>query len=457
MSQANRLSALDASFINLERNEMPMHIGGMEIMAGPAPNFAEFREMLAAKLDRIPRYRQRVKEVPLGLGLPVWVDDQHFNLDYHVRHVALPTPGDERQLEVLAARLMDHRLDLSRPLWEIWLIEGLEDGRWALLNKAHHAMMDGQTGRNVMEILLDSDSSTPDLFGSSWEPTPEPNQASMVGSAVLDSVTDPLRTVETVAKTLGSPRDFMQEAVSRTVGSLNSGGRLVHTEDFLTGPVGPHRRWRWERLSLAEIKTAKDKHEATVNDVLLSLVSAGLRELFLSRDMPLPISASVRTMVPVSMRAADDDSAGNVVAAVFVDLPVGEDSAVRRLYSVHQQMDYVKRTGQALSAPTILALAPFVPPGLIAAGGRLGAKLPQRAVGTVTTNVPGPQHPLYLMGREVLAVIPFVPLGPRVQVAFAMTSYNGFVWMGITADWDEFPDVAEIQVGVRQGMAELLP
>lgn len=272
----------------------------------------------------------------------------------------------------------------------------------------------------------------------------------------MDSVTDPLHTVETVAKTLGSPREFVNEAVSRTVGSVNSGGRLVHTEDYLTGPVGPHRRWRWERLSLPEVKTAKNTHGGTVNDVLLSLVSAGLRELFLSRGLPLSLSASVRTMVPVSMRAPGDDSSGNVVAAVFVDLPVGEESATGRLRSVHEQMDYVKRTGQALSAPTILALAPFVPPGLIAAGGRLGAKLPQRAVGTVTTNVPGPQHPLYLMGREVLAVIPFVPLGPRVQVAFAMTSYNGFVWIGVTADWDEFPDVEVIQTGIRDGMSELL-
>ena len=456
MSQENRLSALDASFINLERDEMPMHIGSLEVLAGPAPGFSEFCEMLESKLDQIPRYRQRVKEVPLGLGLPVWVDDQHFNLSYHVRHVALPSPGDELQLEVLAARLMDHRLDLSRPLWEMWIIEGLADGRWALLNKAHHAMMDGQTGRNVMEILLDAQPDTPDLFGSTWQPTPEPNTASMMSSAVVDSVTDPLHTVETVARTLGSPKDFMTEAVNRTVGSVNSGGQLVHTEDYLTGPVGPHRRWRWERLSLPEIKEAKNTHGGTVNDVLLSLVASGLRELFLSRGLPLPLSASVRTMVPVSMRAPGDDSGGNIVAAVFADLPVGEESAKQRLHSVHEQMDHVKRTGQALSAPTILALAPFVPPGLLAAGGRLGAKLPQRAVGTVTTNVPGPQQPLYLMGREVLAVIPFVPLGPRVQVAFAMTSYNGSVWMGITADWDEFPDVAQIQTGVREAMAALL-
>jgi len=449
------MSALDASFLHLERGEMPMHMAAMLVFEGPAPDYDEFREAVHVRLDRIPRYRQRVREIPMQLNTPVWIDDAYFNLDYHLRHVALPKPGDEEQLRALTSRILGQRIDMSRPLWEMWLIEGLRDGRWAMLSKVHHAMVDGQSGRDMMEMLLEADREAPDPLADDWVPVAEPGDAELLGSAVAETVIDPLKTVERVATSLSAPKEFAGQAVARAAGALKSGARLAHTEDFLVGKVGPHRRWTWVELDLATIKDIKNTLGGTVNDVLLSAIAGGFRGLLLERGEGLEPDAIIRTMVPISVRVGGDVSGGNQVAAIFTDLPVGLPDPVARLQFVMDEMDHVKHSGEVLSVPTILSAAPFVPPALLAAAGRAAARLPQRSVGTVTTNIPGPQFPLYFIGREMLGMVPFVPLGPGVRAAVAMMSYNGGVWCGITADYDAVPDVQQIAEGIAATVAEL--
>ena len=450
-----RLSALDATFLNLERDEMPMHVAGLLTFEGPVPTLAELSRHVQSRLDLIPRYRQRVREVPLRLGNPVWLDDPHFNIDYHLRHVALPPPGSTEQLSTMVSRVLDNRLDLTRPLWELWLIQGLEGDRWALLSKAHHAMIDGIAGRDIIEILLEDQPDHREGLIPDWQPAPEPGRRAVVASAITDSVSDPARTVEHLLTSISRPKELVRRSASSIVGTARSGKRLVHTEDFFTGPVGPHRRWSWLGLDLERIKRLKNFHASTVNDVLLAGITGGLRALLNARGEVLRPDAAVRTMVPVSMRPPGDDSAGNQVAALFVDLPVGQNDPRQWLVTLHSEMDRAKHSGEVLSVPTLLSAAPFVPAGLLAAGGRVAARMPQHSVGTVTTNVPGAQHPLYLMGRRLLETIPFVPLGPRVQIAFAMMSYNGGVWCGVTADYDAVPDVDLVIEGIGESITGL--
>jgi diacylglycerol O-acyltransferase / wax synthase len=453
--QQDRMSALDATFLHLERGEMPMHVAALLVFEGPAPDYDEWREAVSLRLDRLPRYRQRVREIPMQLNTPVWVDDAYFNLDYHLRHVALPRPGDEAQLRVLSSRLLGQRIDMSRPLWEMWLIDGLTDGRWALLSKVHHAMVDGESGRDMLELLLETRRDAPDPEAREWSPAEPPGDAALLGSAVAETVIDPLRTVERVATSLTAPKEFAEQAVARAAGTLRVGSQMAHTEDFLMGKVGPHRRWTWVELDLATVKDIKDTFGGTVNDVLLSAIAGGFRGLLLERGEELATEATIRTMVPVSIRRPGDAGGGNLVSAIFTDLPVGLPDAVERLAYVTSAMQRVKRSPDALSVPTIVGAAPFVPPALLAAAGRVAARVPQRSVATVTTNVPGPQYPLYFMGRQLMGLIPFVPLGPSVRSAVAMMSYNGGVWCGITADYDTVPDIEQIGEGIEASVAEL--
>jgi WS/DGAT/MGAT family acyltransferase len=432
-----------------------MHIGSLLIFEGPAPDFEDFRTEFENRLNEIPRYKQRVVDVPFHLSNPVWVDDQHFNLDYHVRHAAVPPPGDKVCLSALSARIMSNRLDLSRPLWELWFIEGLDHNRWAILNKVHHSMVDGASGANLLEIMLETTASGRASVAPDWTPSPEPDTTQLIRSAVIDSAVDPVVTIERAMGALAIPKEFAQQAASRVVGTLRSGRSLINTEDYFVGHVGPHRQWQWLTTDLDRVKSIKNKHGCTVNDVLLASVAGGYRTLLLGRG-ELPTDATVRTLVPVSMRNPGDETGGNQVAGVFADLPVGEPDPLKRLKSVHAQMDKVKKSGQALSAPTLIAAAPFVPQALIAAGTELVARLPQRSVASTTTNVPGPQHPLYLLGRQLTAMIPFVPLGPQTQLAVAMASYHGTLSYGITGDFDAVPDLDLVITGIEDSLAKLI-
>lgn len=452
----DRLTPLDDLFVALERDELPMHIGSLLIFDGPAPVYDDVLASMAGRMHRIPRYRQRLREVPLSLGLPVWQDDPHFTLPYHVRHTAVPQPGGHAELRTLAGRLLSQRLDLSRPLWEMWLIEGLADGQFAVLNKVHHAMIDGLSGADLTEVLLDADPDAVIEEPLDWTPMPEASAISMMTSGVLDSVRDPVRTARTLADGLQQrPREFARSATAAMVGTVKFGQELAHTEDHLIGSPGPHRRWDWAVGDLAEVKRIKNSLGGTVNDVILTAVAGGFRSFLLHRGSDLAPDASVRTMVPVSTRPPEGQKGGNAVAALFADLPVGIATAPAALEAMKEQMADVKSSGLLEGTDALVEGAIFIPPMLWAAAGRLASHARQPSVATITTNVPGPQQELYLLGRPLRTLLPYVPLGMNQLITVAIFSYNGGITCGITADYDRVPDVDVLASGIESTLAEL--
>ncbi len=452
---SDRLSTLDYSFLSLERGELPMHMGSLMVFEGPAPTYEDFREAIANRLDLLPRYRQRVREVPLQLNAPIWVDDPHFQLDYHLRHIALPPPGGEEQLQAITSQLLDQRLDLSRPLWEAWLIVGIDGDNWAVLNKTHHAMVDGLGGTDMIEAIMDPEPGNTEPKPSDWLPKSEPGNSSLLTAALTDLIKEPIRTIEQVGEATRAPRRAAAATAAQLAGTVRAGDKLLHTEDFLIGPVGPHRRWTWVEMDLDTVKGVKNRFGGTVNDVLLTATTGGFRALLLERGEELASDATIRTMIPVSVRQGDKSGGGNAVSAVFTDLPVGEPDPIAVLNVIRADMEHLKRSPEALAVPALLNASTFVSPGLLSAAGRLAARVPQRSVGTVTTNIPGPQHPLYFMGRLMTGLVPFVPLGPRIRVAVALMSYNGGVWAGINADYDAVPDVEQVPEGMVATLSDL--
>lgn len=451
---ADRLSPLDTTFLLLERDGQPMHIGGLMVFEGPAPKYEQLCEYLDSRLDEVPRYRQRVQSVPLHIGQPIWVDDENFELEFHVRHTAVPKPGRPAQLERLASRLLSQRIDLDRPMWEIWLVEGLAKGRWALINKAHHAMIDGLSGHDIMEVILDTDPDGRENPPSDWQPQPSPGTVGLLTDAVVDSVKRPGEHLTQMARRVGNPREFAEHVAVRMVGSTSVGSRLLSTDSTLGGQIGPHRRWGWVEGDLATIKAVKNEFGGTVNDVILTAVTGGFRELLASRGIDMrPLE--IQSMIPVSMRKPGDPSGGNEVSAMFAQLPIGVEDPVDRLHAMTRQMDRVKKSGAPLTVDSIIGMADFVPPMLFAAAGRVAGQINLRAFDTVTTNVPGPQFPLFMLGRRLETLIPFVPLGPGLRISTAIASYNGTINFGVTADYDSVRDLPVFLDGIRRTLAEL--
>ncbi len=449
------LTPLDDLFVVLERDTLPMHIGGLLIFEGVAPDYQEFVEFLAGRLDRIPRYRQVISRLPLDLGPPAWLDDQHFHLRYHVRHTALPSPGTDEQLRTLTGRILSLRLDLSRSPWETWLVEGLTGNRFAIVNKVHHAMVDGLSGADLVEVLLDQNPTKPPTAISQWEPQPWPSTSSRVAHSVAAAVRQPATRLRQIGAALQIPFQAARSAVAATVGTVRLGQQLAHVEHHLLGQPGPHRRWAWAEGDLAQVKAVKNSFGGTVNDVILTAIAGGFRSFLLGRGAELDPEDFVRSMVPVSTRTPGSPKGGNEVAALFVDLPVGIADPVQRLQSVRDRMAAVKASGLLQGTDSLVANAVFIPPALFAGAGRLAAIAPQPMVATITTNVPGPQRPLYLLGRELQRMLPYVPLGMNQLITVAILSYNGHLNCGITADYDKVPDVDLMVDGIEQTLAQL--
>ena len=450
----DRLSPLDTTFLLLERDGQPMHIGGLMVFDGPAPTYEALCAYLDSRLDQVPRYRQRIQTVPLDIGQPVWVDDEDFELEYHVRHTAVPKPGQYEQLQRLASRLLSQRVDLDRPLWEMWLVEGLAEGRWALINKAHHAMIDGLSGHDIMEVILDPSPKRRKAAASQWQPEPGPNTVGLVTEAVIDSVKRPGEPLGRIIDRATRPRELMEHMAICTIGSKNFGQRMLATDTVLGGPNSPHRRWGWVEADLEDIKAIKNAFGGTVNDVILTAVAGGFRALLIQRGIdtrPLEI----HSMIPVSMRSPGDASGGNEVSAMFCVLPVGVQEPVERLHAMTRQMQRVKKSGTPLTVDSIIGLADFVPPMLFAAAGRVAGRVDLRAFDTVTTNVPGPQIPLYMLGRKLETLIPFVPLASHVRISTAIASYNGTINFGVTADYDSVRDLPVFLDGIGSTLRSL--
>ena len=459
----DRMSPLDASFLHIENDVSHMHIGSVGIFEAPAPSQTELLAMVAGRLPLVPRYRQTVRFVPLDLGRPVWVDDPHFNLGYHVRHTALPAPGGEEQLRRLVGRVMSQQLDRTKPLWELWFAEGLEDGRWAMVSKTHHALVDGVSGTDLLTVMMDISPEPSAPVPDTWSASPAPGSRELAGQAIVDMLRSPYEQLRAVRAATRVPRQAAAGAREVMKGLGAWAGVVRPTpRSTLNGPIGPHRRWAWASTTLDDIKQVRKGLGGTVNDVVLAAITRGFRDLLISRGEPVE-DRVVRTLVPVSVRrrgpegpATGDGTFNNQVSAMIAELPVGLADAAVRLDAIREQMANLKESRQAVAGEALTSLSGFAPPVLLAVGTRLASRVAQRNVNTVTTNVPGPQIPLYAVGRKMLRAFPFVPLASQVRIGVAIFSYNGEVNFGVTGDYDSVPDIDVLCLGIEEGMLELV-
>lgn len=451
-----RMSTQDAGFYFVEDENTPMHVGSVAVFEGPPPSYGDLVRLLVAKLGQVPRYRQRVRTVPLHIGRPVWTDDTHFEILYHVRHTAVPAPGGAEQLRNLAGRVFAQRLDLTKPLWEMYLVEGLTDGRWAIISKVHHCMIDGVAGWDLAALLLDASPDAEVSESKAWTPAATPSAAGLLLEGLRDVVGAPwqqLAKLPALAGSLLSPEQLVAFGRGLPATARRLGGRTARS---LNGPSGPHRRWEWTQASLAEIKQIRTAFGGTVNDVVLAAVTAGFRDLLAARG-ELVEGQVVRSLVPVSVRTkAERGTLNNRVSAVLVNLPVGEPDPERRLRQVREQMDDIKNTRQAVGAQALTELAGFAAPTLLALGSRLSFRFPQPVMQTATTNVPGPRVPLYMLGRRMVEIHPYVPIGNNIRTAIGIFSYLDQLNFGINADFDAVPDIGVLSAGIRAGIDELL-
>jgi WS/DGAT/MGAT family acyltransferase len=453
----NTMSPLDASFLHIEDDKNHMHIGSVAIFEGPAPSYESVLAMVESKLPLVPRYRQKVRFVPFGLGRPVWVDDPHFNLIYHLRHTALPTPGGNEELRNLVGRVMSQQLDRSKPLWEMWVVEGLDAGRWALLSKVHHCMVDGVSGTDLLAVMLDQSRDVePPAVSEVWHPRPEPTSAQILGDALRERAVSPYEMMRSARAATRAPRELASRVHETARGLAAMRGLLRSAQTSLNGPIGPHRRWAWARSQLSDVKAVRAALGGTVNDVVLAVITNGFRELLQTRGEPVT-EQTVRTMVPVSVRAPDERGTyNNRVSAMFAELPVGIANPVERLDSIRTQMEGLKESKQAVAGEVLTSLTGFAPPMLLSLGTRVFMRFPQRSLNTVTTNVPGPQFPLYAAGRRMLEAFPYVPLAGTVRIGIAIFSYDGMLNFGVTGDFDSAADIGVVAGGIESGLSELL-
>jgi WS/DGAT/MGAT family acyltransferase len=457
----DRMSGLDAGFFFAESENTPMHVGSVAVFEGPAPSYGDVVRLLLSKLPLVPRYRQRVRPVPMQLGRPLWVDDPHFQILYHVRHTAVPSPGSDEQLRNLAGRVLGQRLDMAKPLWELWLVEGLADNRWAIISKVHHCMVDGIAGTDLMQLMFDVDPDATHEAPQDWTPQPSPSGLELVAGAVTETMTHPLQQLTSMPSVGSAVRAAKNLAgssrmLAQTMPSLAKQA-VTPTARSLNGPIGPHRRWAWTDGKFEEFKTVRTAFGGTVNDVVLTAITGGFRDLLQGRGELSSEKLVVRSMVPVSVRGKDDrGSLNNQVSAVFVDLPVGEPDPVARLASIRGQMDEYKRTMQAVDARSIISMGDFVAPTLLSLGVRAALQAGQLWCQAVTTNVPGPRVPLYVLGRRMCSANAYVPIAGGTRVSIGIFSYLNTMTFGINADFDSFPDVEVLSGGIRRGIDELL-
>jgi len=445
------LSALDAAFLLQEGPATHMHIGAVAIFDGPPPPFGELLEHVRVRLDRVPRYRQKLAWPPAGVGRPRWVDDPTFNLEYHVRHAALPAPGGDAQLRRLIARVHSSRLDRSKPLWELLVVEGLQDDRFALISKTHHSVVDGVSGVDITTALFDADpASEDDGAPHPWLPHPEPTSAELAAAALTGSVRDlvaaPVRVLGTIAD-----RTRLRWA-AQGVGEAALTVLRPAPSSPLNVRIGPHRRVGLVDTRLEDFKLVKDAFGGTVNDVVLAVTAGALRAWMHGRGLRTE-GLELRAAVPVSTRTRDEAGAlGNRITQLIAPLPVDVADPLARLRLVQEAMDGLKESRQALGAEIIAGAQDFAPPTILAQSTRLSFST--RAYNLLVTNIPGPQIPLYLLGRELREIYPLAFLAGDRALAVAVMSYNGMVGFGVISDYDRLPDLDVFCEGLRDSIAE---
>jgi diacylglycerol O-acyltransferase len=454
---SDRLTGLDASFLHLEDAASHMHVAGVMIFEGSPPPYEELLTAIERRLGLVPRYRQRLAFVPLSQGRPKWVDDPHLNLRYHVRSTALPAPGSEQQLKELAGRVFAQQLDRDKPLWEIWLVDGLEGDRFAMLSKTHHALVDGISGVDIMSVLFDTspEPAAPPDTGERWLPRPLPSRAQLLGEALVERATVPTEIVRSMRAVLRGPR-LVAEGVRDAavgVGAMAWAGLNPAPPSPYNKSIGPHRRFTWVRVNLADIKAIKNELGGTVNDVVLATVAGALGKHLRRRGQNTD-GVELKAMVPVSVRADVERGAlGNRVAAIMAPLPVWCQDAVARLDIVREELKGLKSGGQAVGAQVLTNLSGFAPATVMGQASRLMAR--QRFFNVVVTNVPGPQLPLYLAGKRMIDTFPMVPLAKNQALGIALLSYDGRINFGLVGDWDLMWDIDDFAEDVHESLAEL--
>jgi diacylglycerol O-acyltransferase len=452
----DRLTAVDASFLTNEHSNSHMHVGGILIFEGPPPRYVDLVEHVRSRLPLVPRFRQKLVVPPLEAGRPLWADDVNFNLTYHIRHTALPEPGGEEQLKKLAGRIFSQQLDRSKPLWEMWLAQNLENDRFAILTKTHHAMVDGVSGVDIGTVLFDLErDAEPIRLEDDWVPQPEPGTTELVARGIADAAAAPIEIAERAIGAVRNPETTARKAVEALEGvsEILSAFTNPAPDVPLNEEIGPHRRYVWARSDLATFKHIKDALGGTVKAVVLAVVTGALRE-WLHQRQERTEGLELRAQVPVSIRSEDErGNLGNRIALMRGPLPVYIEDPVRRLRAISEAMAGLKRSKQALGAEVISRLNDFAPPTLLAQASRINFST--RLFNMIVTNVPGPQMPLYVLGRELEDVFPVAFLPQNHCLAVAIMSYHGKVGFGLLADYDCMEDVEVVSNGINEALAEL--
>ncbi|WP_326546497.1 wax ester/triacylglycerol synthase family O-acyltransferase [Mycolicibacterium sp. ND9-15] len=456
---ATRLNVTDNSFLTLEKAGGHMHVAGVLIFEGPPPPYEQVVARIESRLDLVPRYRQKLTGSPLRLSRPLWIDDPSFNIHYHLRHTALPSPGSTAELETLVGRICSQRLDRSKPLWEMWYVSGLEGDRFALIGKTHHSLVDGIAGVDVASLLLDpldaDDGAARNGADAEWEPASEPSGAQLASAELRELFGGQLAVARRALGAVPHPRRALQV----------TGGYLQGFRDFLAATLdaappspfnvahGPHRRVTWFEVELSEIKQIKNALGGTINDVVIAAVAGGLRNWMLDRGYPVD-GLTLQAMVPKSVRLETErNTFGNRVAAMRAPLPVGVADPVERLRTVITAMNALKSSKQVLGVEAYLGVQQFAPPTLLAQAARLNFST--RLFNLIVTNVPGPQFPLHMLGRELVSFLPIVPTPQGHTIGFGILSYNGKLGICLIGDWEAMSEVHEVAKHVHDAMTEL--
>jgi diacylglycerol O-acyltransferase / wax synthase len=457
-SHLDRLTAIDASFLHQEGPSSHMHIGALVRAEGPPPPYEEFLDSIRLRLHLVPRYRQRLVHPPASSGRPLWADDRDFSLEYHVRHTALPSPGSDEQLHNLLARVFSQRLDRSKPLWELWLIEGLADGGFALLSKSHHAMIDGIAGVDLGTVLFDlgPEPAPPPEGLRPWTPDAEPGAVELLAAGVAGITKASLSVAGRALGGLARPQRTLEQVLAAVegLGEIAWAGLNPAPPSPLNVPIGPHRRFAAVGCELADFKAVKNAFGGTVNDVVLAVVAGALRRWLHARGVRTE-GLELRALVPVSVRVAHErNGTGNRLAVMRGPLPVYVEDPVQRLSAVRSAMDDLKESKQAVGAEVLTRMQRFAPPTVLAQASRLNFST--RLFNLLVTNVPGPQFPLYVLGREMTSVFPIAFLPEDHALAIAIMSYNGQMNFGLLGDLDAMPDLDVVGEAIEASLAELV-
>jgi WS/DGAT/MGAT family acyltransferase len=462
MAQYDRLSSLDASFLHMERLEYPMHVGAVSVfepgnLCDGSGRFRidDVRDLVESRLELMPRFRRRLMNVPYGQGRPIWIDDDRFDITYHVRHTALPRPGSWEQLVALTTRVQESLLDRERPLWELWFVEGLEGGNIAIVQKTHHALIDGVSGVDVATMLLDMSPDYVQAHPSEWTPAPAPSSTQLLIDTLRERLTEPTEIVRSIRHAFRGPRLALAEAqrLGQSMGTMVNRDAIAPNTS-INGRTGRHRRLSVVRVPLGDVKRVRRALGGTVNDVVLAGVAGGLHRLFQHRG-ETTAGLRLRVMIPVSVRADEQRGAlGNKVSAMFVSLPVDNIPGTERLAAVSEQTRHLKDRQQAIGADFLINMSDYVAPTLMSLAARVVHR--QRFLNLVVTNVPGPQYPLYLMGSRLVEAFPIVPLTRNLTIVVGILSYDGTLHFGLWGDRDACEDLEVLAAGIDDAFGELL-